>query len=145
MRTYEQLAVAYRGFLVLIIVALLDGCAGARVPVSSEEVRAQVTGVWSGTFTNRSANQQVSGLLPVRYSLTAEDGRISGRGETPWVDYDPKPTVTGSYSGSQVSLATSSGFEYQLIMERVDQGIYYLRGRVVGPKRGRIELWKISP
>lgn len=136
---------AHRALLLLIIGMALHGCAGPRVAVSAEGVVANITGNWSGTFTIRSANEQVSGLLPVRYSLTAADERISGVGDTPWVEYDPTPTVSGSYSGNQISLMTSSGYEYQLVMERDDRGIYYLKGRAVGPQRGRIELWKNLP
>ena len=63
MQTHGRSVVAHRALLLLIIGMALHGCAGPRVAVSSEGVVANITGNWSGTFTNRSANEQVSGAL----------------------------------------------------------------------------------
>ncbi len=122
---------------------LLVSCAGKREPVESVELTAAISGQWSGEVEAR-INNQVSNLLPVSYALTAVDGRISGSGSTPWVDYDRRPSVSGSYVNNQVFLSTSSGLEYELLLQRDDRGVLYLTGRVKGPQTGRVELWKVG-
>lgn len=130
--------------IILVIVGLLMvSCAGKREPVESVEVAAAITGQWSGEVTAR-INNQVNNLLPVSYSLAAVDGRISGSGSTPWVDYDRRPSVSGSYVGNQVLLSTSSGLDYELVLQRDDRGVMYLTGWVKGPQTGRVELWKVG-
>lgn len=130
--------------IVLVIAGiLLASCAGRREPVESVELAAAISGQWSGELTTR-INNQASNLLPVSYVLTAVDGRISGSGSTPWVDYDRRPSVSGSYVSNQVFLSTSSGLEYELLLQRDDRGVLYLTGRAKGPQMGRVELWKVG-
>jgi hypothetical protein len=129
---------------VLIVAGILaTSCAGKREPAESADPAAAISGQWSGAVTSR-INDQVNNLLPVSYALTAVDGRISGSGSTPWVDYDRRPSVSGSYVSNQVFLRTSSGLDHDLLLQRDDRGVLYLTGRMKGARTGRVELWKVG-
>ncbi len=127
----------------ILALLVLGGCAAGKVPAAPQEVGTRLSGEWSGEFISRDGNNQLNNRYPVRLFLRAANGRIDGEGDTPNVAYDPTPRVWGSYANVQVVIQTSSAYRYDLAMERDDRGQYYLTGAVSGPKRGRVQLWKM--
>jgi len=123
--------------LVLTSVLVVTACAAARRAVTAEEVGRQLSGEWSGHFTNTQGTS-----FPVTFTITAESRRVTGVGNIPSSQVDQRPKVSGTYESDKVLWNLSSGFTYQMRMERDESGTYYLSGPVTGRNAGTMSLTK---
>jgi len=129
-------SVQRRRFLIL---ALFSGLIGWQTttsnPVFAQEISALYSGTWKGYFINQKGTR-----YPVTWSLRAKNGKVSGGANVPDSTYDKTPTISGTYTGANAILQTSSGFKNSVTMLVTKDGEYWLKGGVTGRNTGRLEL-----
>ncbi|WP_267177787.1 hypothetical protein [Sneathiella aquimaris] len=123
-------------FGVILAVLFLAACqTTSTTPVAADKFPSLISGVWDGHFINRQGTR-----YPVTFRLQGSNGKVSGKAHIPDSSYDEKPSLTGTYSGNEAVIETSSGFKHVLEMSVADNGDYWLKGRSSGPNTGRLEL-----
>lgn len=123
-------------FGAFVALFLLAACqTTSTTPVSADKVPSLISGVWDGHFINRQGTR-----YPVTFNLKGRDGKITGKAHIPDSSYDETPGLTGTYSGNQAVIKTSSGFTHTLVMAVAENGGYWLKGDTTGPNTGQLEL-----
>jgi len=98
----------------------------------TEQVQAQITGDWSGYFTNRQGT-----AYPVSFTFKVDGTSLTGTGYIPDSSFDKRPTLTGVISGTNVTVYASSGFTYKLKLSADGKT---LSGSVSGNNSGSLKL-----
>jgi hypothetical protein len=107
-------------------------------PASADDMAAKLTGTWKGDFINTSGDR-----YPVTFTISAANGKLTGKGDIPDSSIDTSPGITGTYSGDKSRWETSSGFYYDLTLSE-SSGTLYLKGGVSGANDGDLKISRSS-